>query len=189
MFRVYLTGTLMLRLLVLFSLAVPLSCIVLSALLSPWFNIFDNALSDLGHAVKSRTAPIFNFGLVAGGLLAFATALKSPKVGLAYNAALAYSGVALIFVGVFDEVYGLLHFEVSVLFFIGLASFLIVAAIREKTLVRIASLALLILPITSWCVHFIYDVPRGVAIPELVSILSFTPIYLWKYLDGKGKPS
>jgi hypothetical membrane protein len=48
---------------------VPLSLITVSALSSGWFNIFDNALSDLGHAVRSSVAPIFNLGLMLGALL------------------------------------------------------------------------------------------------------------------------
>lgn len=175
----------MLKLLVLSSVAVPLLCIILAVSFSPWFSILDNALSDLGHAVKSRVAPIFNFGLVAGGLLAFATALRSSRVWLGYNAVLVYSGVMLVLVGVFDEVYGRLHFAVSVLFFIGLGAFLIVAAVREKTFIKVASLALLLLSVTAWYIHFTYGIPRGVAIPELVSIFSFTPVYLWKYLGGR----
>ena len=49
-------------------LAVYLS-IGISILFSPWFSWQRNALSDLGHAVKSGVAPIFNLGLLFGGFL------------------------------------------------------------------------------------------------------------------------
>ena len=40
-----------------------------SIVLSPWFSWESNALSDLGHAVKSEVASIFNFGLLLAGFL------------------------------------------------------------------------------------------------------------------------
>ncbi|MEM2854345.1 MAG: DUF998 domain-containing protein [Desulfurococcaceae archaeon] len=171
---------------VLLSVIIPLLFIGLAAISSPWFNLFNNALSDLGHAVKSNSAPLFNLGLILGGLLAFTVSLRSPQVGKAYNVVLAYSGLFLILIGAFDEVYGFLHFAVSIMFFIGLASFLTIAVICEKELyIKIASLVLLAASITSWCIHYAYRIPRGAAIPELVSIASFTPIYLWKYFRTK----
>ncbi|MEM2707195.1 MAG: hypothetical protein QW288_06765, partial [Ignisphaera sp.] len=60
---------LMSLMLILSSIFVPLICIAISIWLSPWFNILDNALSDLGHATRSSVAPIFNFGLSLGGFL------------------------------------------------------------------------------------------------------------------------
>ena len=43
--------------------------IALSLVLSPWFNWEINALSDLGHAVTSDAASIFNLGLMLSGFL------------------------------------------------------------------------------------------------------------------------
>ena len=40
-----------------------------SIVLSPWFNWESNALSDLGHAIRSEVAPIFDFGLLLAGFL------------------------------------------------------------------------------------------------------------------------
>lgn len=174
-----------LRLLVLLSVVVPLLFIGLAALSSPWFSLFNNALSDLGHAVKSDSAPLFNLGLVLGGLLVFTVSLRSPWVNKACNAVLAYSGFSLILVGVFDEVYGFLHFVVSIMFFIGLAAFLVVVAIHERLFIKITSLVLLAVFITSWYIHYTYGIPRGAAIPELVSIASFTPIYFWEYFRSR----
>ena len=57
------------RLLPVFSVVVPLFLIMLAIALSGWFNIYDNALSDLGHAVRSNVVPLFNLGLSLGGFL------------------------------------------------------------------------------------------------------------------------
>ena len=40
-----------------------------SIVLSPSFNWENDALSDLGHAVRSEVASIFNFGLLLAGFL------------------------------------------------------------------------------------------------------------------------
>ncbi|MGQ9478449.1 MAG: DUF998 domain-containing protein [Thermoproteota archaeon] len=55
--------------------------IFLSALLSPWFNIYDNALSDLGNTcLNVSVAWIFNGGLVlSGALIAFFSIMLSIK--------------------------------------------------------------------------------------------------------------
>jgi hypothetical protein len=51
----------------LFSITIPLLFIVISAYLSGWFDLYNNALSDLGHSTESNVAAIFNFGLSLGG--------------------------------------------------------------------------------------------------------------------------
>ncbi len=163
------------------SVAIPLSLTCIAASLSPWFNLLNNALSDLGHAVRSDVAPIFNLGLVVGGLLVFTVGLRSSWISKIYNAVVMYSGFSLILVGVFDEVYGLLHFIVSVMFFIGLAAFLVVITICEDLPIKITSLTLLAISTASWYIHYTYNMPRGAAVPELISVASFTPTYLWKY--------
>jgi len=49
--------------------------IALSLVLSPWFSWESNALSDLGHAVNSNVASIFNLGLLLAGFLLMIYAL------------------------------------------------------------------------------------------------------------------
>jgi hypothetical membrane protein len=49
---------------------VSLGCILLATLLVPWFSWADDALSELGVPATSAVAPLFNYGLVVGGLLA-----------------------------------------------------------------------------------------------------------------------
>ena len=41
----------------------------LSIILSPWFSWSTDALSDLGHSVKSDVASLYNFGLLLAGFL------------------------------------------------------------------------------------------------------------------------
>ncbi|MDQ1281389.1 MAG: hypothetical protein QG670_2654 [Thermoproteota archaeon] len=44
--------------------------IIISILASPWFDFYNNALSDLGNAVShAPTSWIFNLGLFLSGLL------------------------------------------------------------------------------------------------------------------------
>ena len=43
--------------------------IAVSLVLSPWFSWETNTLSDLGHAVNSDVAAIFNLGLLLAGFL------------------------------------------------------------------------------------------------------------------------
>ncbi len=165
------------RLFLLLSFSLPLSLILISIAISPWFNIFDNALSDLGHATRSAAAPVFNFGLASGGFLA---ALISAKYVIeedgASGTALILAGFFLVLIAVFDEIYGFLHFVVSVAFFIMLAIFLIIYAARYG---RRAYVALcLIISMSVWASHFGLGVPKGVAIPEFISFLLFLPFYV-----------
>ena len=165
------------RIIVVSSFSVPLILIFISALLSPWFDPFSNALSDLGHATKSEVAPLFNFGLACGGFLATIASIKylirrNEILGLN----VACSGFLLTLIGVFDEVYGFLHFFVSVAFFLSLLAFLVAYWIyykRSKLLLLSVSLALF-----TWYLHFGPKMIKGAAIPELVSIFLFLPYYV-----------
>jgi len=132
--------------------------------------------------VKSHVAPIFNGGLVFGGLLTYSIALVSKHTPRVYNAILAYTGISLILIGVYDEVYRGLHFTVSVMFFLGTMVFLATVSIREKSsVVKLLSATALIIEVIIWVVYFTYRVPRGAAIPELASVACFTPFYLYIY--------
>lgn len=156
---------------------VPLSLITVSALSSGWFNIFNNALSDLGHAVRSSVAPIFNLGLMLGALLMVIFAsLFSMRFNKVLSILLIFTGTSLNLVAVFDEVYGVIHFIVSVIFFLSLL--ILVAAysyvFKEYVFPSIA----ITVGVVSWALHFIYRVPRGAAIPELISIFITLPFYM-----------
>ena len=160
--------------------AVPMLLILLAATLSGWFDLFRNALSDLGHATRSAVAPLFNLGLSAGGLLlALSGVLCAYRRSRLIGVSLVVSGFLLILVGVFDEVYGRLHYYVSVAFFLSLAVLLVEYSVVVKCrLRRELSLLALAVGVLSWLLHMVCGVPRGAAVPELVSILVSLPFYL-----------
>jgi len=157
---------------------VPLAFIAAAALASGWFRLLENALSDLGHATRSNVAPLFNFGLAAGGFLLAAHGLtcavrRSPHIG----ATLAAAGFLLTLVAVFDEVYGRLHFYVSVAFFLSLAVLLAEYAAWSRGARRALALLALAVGAASWALHLGLGVPRGAALPELVSVGAALPFY------------
>lgn len=162
------------------SFTTPLALIGLAAVLSNWFNLYNNALSDLGHAIKSNVAPLFNAGLSLGGVLMILFAAKyvvafSRLTGLLVMVA----GYALVLVSVFDEVYGVLHFAVSVLFFVSILLLMLGygLVLKNPKIIALAS-ALVTLNIISWTLHFFAGMPKGAAIPELISIFTAIPLYL-----------
>ncbi|MEM0005296.1 MAG: DUF998 domain-containing protein [Ignisphaera sp.] len=164
----------------LLSIAIPLLCISISIYLSPWFNLFDNALSDLGHATRSSVAPIFNFGLSLGGFL---IALTAITIFSKIHRSLAYLGTlcsyTLILIAVFDEIYRSLHYWVSVAFFLSLGALLIDYVVIMKNIARkISATIALAIAIISWILHLVYGLPRGAAIPELISIFCAAPFYI-----------
>ncbi|USS40920.1 DUF998 domain-containing protein [Thermococcus aggregans] len=167
------------------SIAVPLISIAIAILLSDWFSITNNALSDLGHATKSPVAPIFNFGLSLGGaLIVYLSALCMYRANKAFSVVGFLVGFTLILVAVFDEVYGRLHFAVSVAFFLSLAVFLIAYGICFKSYLPLPALGI---AVVVWVLHFTYDVPKGAAIPELISIFATIPFYLDAVRRFQGK--
>lgn len=158
------------------SLSIPLISIAISIAASDWFSITDNALSDLGHAIRSPVAPIFNFGLSLGGLLvSIVSVLYFNKMHKVLSIGGALVGYTLILVAVFDEVYKNLHFTVSVAFFLSLAFMLSIYTYLYRNPL---SLLGLILGLLSWMLHLYYRIPRGAAIPELISIAVVIPFYI-----------
>ncbi|MCS7104419.1 MAG: DUF998 domain-containing protein [Thermofilaceae archaeon] len=161
------------------SLLVPLLSIALAALMASWFNLFYNALSDLGHATRSSVAPIFNFGLSAGGFLVSATAITcAVKKCKLIGVTLAIAGYILVLIAVFDEVYGWLHFYVSVAFFLLIAVLLVEYAFENRGLKGALALLATLVGVVSWFLHLVYRIPPGAAIPELVSIAVAAPFYV-----------
>lgn len=164
----------------LFSIAIPLLLIFISAYLSGWFNLFNNALSDLGHSTKSNVAAIFNFGLSLGGFLMSLIGVKYfSKYSRLIGYLVALTGYSLILISVFNEVYGSLHFAVSTLFFVLLLFTMLIYAIKIRDVKMIALLIILIaIDTLLWYTHFAYRMPKGAAIPELLSIFTAAPFYL-----------
>ena len=154
---------------------IPLTFIAIAIIKAPWFSILNNALSDLGHARKSNVAPLFNLGLSLGGfLIGSVSTYFISKISKVLSIVLSFTGYSLILVAVFDEIYGYLHFIVSVSFFMSLAASLIAYAIVKRTILPIP---LLIIGILAWIIHYSYNIPRGVAIPELISVFAVLPFY------------
>ncbi|MBS7609215.1 DUF998 domain-containing protein, partial [Candidatus Bathyarchaeota archaeon] len=95
--------------------------IMVSIAFSPWFSWTHNALSDLG---VSPVAPIFNSGLIVGGILSslFSIALARAEgrsfLCLLGSIILFLASVSLASIGIFPESFGHLHFYVSVAFFV-----------------------------------------------------------------------
>lgn len=161
-----------------FSVIIPLTCIFVSILLSlDWFSIFDNALSDLGHAINSPVAPLFNLGLATGGVLMVIYASIHAMISWSLRVTISILGYLLVLIAVFDEVYGYIHFIVSALFFMTLLTFILLYALKLSKKTLILALAIVLLNIVAWMSYFSYRYTRGIAIPELVSISSAIPFY------------
>ena len=154
----------------LFGLLAPLTAFIfvaISILLSPEFSWWNNALSDLGHSVDSPVAPLFNFGLLLSGVLTMIYSYVSFRNHAKYTSyILMLVGLTLQLVATFDEVYGSLHFQVSVLFFVVLC-FASVSYVVEKRSV-LAFLALMI-GLGSWILYGMDIYPSGIAVPEIIS--------------------
>lgn len=148
------------------------TCIGLSIHLSSSFNWQVNALSDLGHAQNSNVAPIFNLGLLLSGFL---VALYSAKSLINYakctGISILLSALLLQAVATFDEIYGNIHFVVSVLFFISAGTSCLMYSVERRSL--LAALAFLI-GLLSWILWWMGTYKAGVAVPEMVSSLAVT---------------
>ena len=157
----------------LFGLLGPLTAFLfigISILLSPWFSWGNNALSDLGHSVNSSVAPLFNFGLLLSGFFTILYSILSFKNHAKFTSYfLVLTGLALQLVATFDEVYGSLHFLVSVLFFLTLC-FVSVSYIIEKR--SVLAVVGLVIGFASWILYGLEIYSAGIAVPEAVSSLA-----------------
>lgn len=141
--------------------------IVVSILFSPWFSWQRNALSDLGHSVKSPVASMFNLGLLLTGFLIILYAVTVFKEHARYTSiCLVASAVLLQLVATFNEVYGSLHGIVSVLFFISIWVAALVNAIEKRS--RLALIAFIV-SIGSWILYGLNIYSAGIAVPEIIS--------------------
>jgi hypothetical membrane protein len=149
---------------------VAISFITMSIILSPWFNWSINALSDLGHSVESKVAPLFNFGLLLCGFLIINYSITCFRKHAIYTSYfLMLTGLSLQLVATFDEFYGFLHFFVSVLFFLALGfSSLTYVVERRSALAFVA----LIIGSFSWILYGLEIFSMGIAVPEIVSSMA-----------------
>jgi hypothetical membrane protein len=166
------------------------ACIAISILLSPWFRWETNALSDLGHSVKSEVAPIYNGGLLLAGFL-----LMLYSVGALGRYAkwtsyfLTISAFTLQLVATFDEVYGPPHLLASVFFFVSLIPAQLSYSLEKRSL--LAALGLAVVSV-SWLLFFGRMYRVGVAVPVTVSVLAVFPWLLSSAVEtyrGRGERS
>ncbi len=157
----------------LFGIVGPLTAyffIVLSIVLSPWFDWCGNALSDLGHATRSGAAPVYNFGLMLSGFLIIIysiTVFRNHAKLTGY--CLVSSAIFLQLVAAFDEVYGSLHFIASVLLF---ASFIVASIAYTFERKSILSLIAFFVSLISWMLYWAKIYSAGIAVPEMISSLA-----------------
>jgi len=146
------------------------------------FSFWDGSLSDLG---MGATAPLFNGGLVVGGILSIvfygALWVKDWKgMGLPRKAGAVLQPLSLGFmlnVGIFTESFGRFHFYLAVAFFVLLTvgTFLLGLSMVRDPEVRFPGFVALVIVIIGAASWFI---PRGdgLAIPEVISSL---PYMVW----------
>jgi hypothetical membrane protein len=142
------------------------------------FSWFDNALSDLG-VVSGVTGLIFNFGLIASGVLCIVFViglfifLGKNVLGRVGAFVLFLTCLALVGIGVFPESFGATHYFVSVMFFVLLpvSLLVIVAAFLWSREVRMGVFTLFIAVAAAipWALLFSVHYVPGVAIPEIAS--------------------
>jgi len=158
------------RIYALFGVIGPLLAFVsigVSIALSPWFSWERDALSDLGHAVESGVAPIFNFGLLLTGFFLTIYAVKVLNKHARWTGySLVISAFALQLMAVFDEVYGLLHLVVSMLFFVSLGITSLLYAVERKSYSAVGAFAI---GVISWIFYWAEFYSVGVAVPETIS--------------------
>jgi hypothetical membrane protein len=150
--------------------------IVVSIVLSPWFSWWSNALSDLGRsattevAPKSDVAPLFNFGLLLSGFFLIVYSITSFRNHAKYTSyLLVIVGLMLQLVATFDEVYGSLHFQVSVLFFVALCFASISYVIEKRSVLAFAAL---VIGFASWILYGLEIYSSGIAVPEIISSMA-----------------
>jgi len=163
----------------LFGLVAPLIAIffiVVSIVLSPWFSWWSNALSDLGRsaatdvAPKSEVAPLFNFGLLLSGFLTILYSITSFRNHAKYTSYfLVLTGLSLQLVATFDEVYGSLHFQVSVLFFVALCFASISYVVEKRSVLAVTAL---VIGLCSWILYGLEIYSAGIAVPETISSMA-----------------
>ncbi len=158
------------------------ACIVTAIAFYPSFSWTDNALSDLG-VVAGVTGPLFNFGLIAAGVLALVFAVwglfsfsGKSRVSRVGSLVFAAASAALVCIGVFNENFSPTHYLVSVAFFTlaPIALFILTCGFylnRRKGLAAF-SVAIGIIAALPWILQFTINYVPRVAIPEAVSALA-----------------
>lgn len=159
-----------------------------SLVLSPWFSWESNALSDLGHAVNSDVASIFNFSLLLAGFLLMIYAATVFRKHAKYSSfCLLVSTFLVQLLAAFNEVYGSLHYAVAVPHFVMLSLTSIVYTVEKRSAVAFTTF---IIVLGSWIIYGLNIYSIGIAVPETISkivvlwiMYSAIKIYTNKSLD------
>jgi hypothetical membrane protein len=144
-----------------------------SIAMSPWFNVYNNALSDLGNVANNGpVAYVYNIGLVLAGLLVaifavYITSSRRSGATSAWSIPLAIGSADLALIGVFSEDAGRIHGIVSLIFFLIMAITLLIYSYASWPLgsPRVGAISLFF-GIASALIWFIPWPWRGVAIQE-----------------------
>jgi len=156
------------------------SSLYYSISLAGWFDWRRNALSDLGNSVKSSVAAQFNFSLLLTGLLmillAFNYIRRSSRISWIL---FAISGFLLQMIAAFDEVYGRLHFLVSVAIFTSMGLTILADSIefRSKAMLSIFILYALIWPLYLFIKTFTGILTKAAA-AEISSVSLFMAYFI-----------
>jgi len=152
---------------------VPWAFIAVSVLLSPWFNVYNNALSDLGNtSLNSSVAYIFDSGLIVTGLLAATFGLilsfrKKDRRFLIWSVPLTIASLDLSMIGAFNESMGRIHDVVSIVFFVAIVITMLLFGYASRSLsapgLGVLSLVLGILSAVVWFAPWPWN---GVALQE-----------------------
>jgi len=150
--------------------------ILVSIALSPWFNVYNNALSDLGNTVSNgQVGYVYNTGIVLAGVLSVSFVVllsrefRNPLVYV-WTVPFAISGIDLALVGIFSENTGHIHGTVSEVFFlmivVSMLAYSYVSWPLGSPRIGAVALAFGILSAIIWFVSWPWS---GVAIQEAVT--------------------
>jgi hypothetical membrane protein len=143
--------------------------IALSLAFSSGFNWENNMLSDLGNAVTSNTAAIFNFGLLLAGFFMMLYALTVFKKHAKYSSfCLLVSTFFVQLLAAFNEAYGSLHYAVAVPHFVMLSLTSIVYTVEKRSALALTTFSIAMF---SWLLYALNIFSIGVAVPETASKL------------------
>jgi hypothetical membrane protein len=145
-------------------------CIAAAIANSPWFSWQSSALSDLGHARRSAVAPLFNLGLFLAGSILLTYAVTIFHKHAKYTSwFLGFTATSLQLVSTFDEIYGSLHYAISVLFFMLLGCTSIVYVLEKKS--SLAAIGFVV-GLASWVFYGTQTYTTGIAVPETISSIA-----------------
>ncbi|MCW4019158.1 MAG: DUF998 domain-containing protein [Candidatus Bathyarchaeota archaeon] len=157
------------------------TCIAVAIASWQSFSWTNNALSDLG-VQSGITAPVFNGGLIVGGVLftIFATGMFTfagkTVVGKTASALLVLACISLICIGIFNENFRPTHFIVSVMLFVFLPIAMLVFTgafwLEGKHKLSIYTVASALVAAAVWVLQYTVHYFPNVAIPEAVSGLA-----------------